>query len=105
MFQRRRVPSPVEYSCVVFQYGVVSYLAEYLPIPVLLLRFSIVVSRVTLRSAVARQIYTVLRGGIPVLTVKLLKPVLQLLVKRQVIPIQVHTRLSAYTVNRLCVDY
>ncbi|XP_037089515.1 uncharacterized protein LOC119109868 [Pollicipes pollicipes] len=49
---------------------------------------SVVVARVTLRSAVARRVYTLLSGGIPVLTVELLQPVLQLFVERRVISVQ-----------------
>ena len=52
---------------------------------------SIVVSRVTIRSAVARRLYTLLSGGIPIMTVELLQPVLQLLVQREVIPVAVST--------------
>jgi len=50
---------------------------------------SIVVSRVTLISSIARRVYQVLLGGFPVLTIELLQPVLQLLVERRVIPIRV----------------
>nr|QIV66984.1 larval cement protein 1-122k [Megabalanus volcano] len=48
---------------------------------------SIVVSRITLRSGVARRVYTLLHGSIPILTVEMLQPVLQLLVEREVVPV------------------
>ncbi|XP_043192356.1 uncharacterized protein LOC122365302 [Amphibalanus amphitrite] len=48
---------------------------------------SIVVSRVSIGSAAARRLFALLSGGIPVLTVGLLQPVLQLLVERQVVPV------------------
>nr|QEG79393.1 larval cement protein band 1-122k [Megabalanus rosa] len=48
---------------------------------------SIVVSRITLRSVVARRVYVLLHGSIPILTVEMLQPVLQLLVEREVVPV------------------